>query len=279
MAIAAAVMMLVGKIGARPAAAWAWGTGCGFVAAQLGLEADSGWGHAAQSLIRPTEAVEWLSIIVLLALGVSLLLIAVPLAYRRYAWVVVFLFTVAAAMRLLAGNERVRLMPGGMQVICLLALVAVLIFFWWLLSARGSGTPSQVARVVLVIVVAVGAAAVLTLSGVLVYGQLCGAVAAALTGCGVARLVAPAAVDGPYSLAGFRGAAGVIVLSLVGLIVLAHFFAELSASNAALLLVSLAAGGGPVPTGLSRQPPWVGVSLRTALCLAPLSAAVVSVAT
>ena len=277
LAVAAAATLFVRNVGGSSAAAWAWGMSVGFVAAQLGLKADAGWATAARALAGPNEAVDWLAIIVLLALGTSLLLIATPLAFRRYAWAVAFAFSVAAALRLLAGNAAMMGWSLPSKIGCLALLVALFNCFWWMLSARDGGT-SQRLRLCLVIVVAIGSAAVLTLSGVLVYGQLSGAVAAALGGCALASIVADEGTTPRLSFAGFRGAAGPITFSLVSLIILGHFFAELSTLNAMLLLAALAVAGGPVPGGLAGQAFWMQSAVRTLLCLVPLAGAVANVA-
>jgi len=130
----------------------------------------------------------------------------------------------------------------------------------------------------LVMIVAIASAVVLTLSGVLVYGQLCGVIAASLAGTAVAFVVAklgePSSQEGSSALDGIYGAAGVVTFSLGSLILLGRFFAELSTTNAILLLLALAAAGSPLPFAAFRQPGWRQLFARTVLCCVPLAVAI-----
>ena len=153
-------------------------------------------------------------------------------------------------------------------------------FVWLLLAVEGK-EQSSAGRLIFVTIVAVGAAAVLALSGVLVYGQLSGAVAAALTGCALAcTLTGPtdsASATRRMTFYGFSGAAGIITFSLVSLIILGPFFASLNGVNAVLLLLSLAAAGSPLPTAIAAQPLWQQLAARAAVCLPPLVVAILNV--
>ena len=81
------------------------------------------------------------------------------------------------------------------------------------------------------------------MSGSITYGQLMGVLVATLTGCALAAWLLKLG-RGPDA------AAGPIVIAFGGVLVLAHFFAELKLLYAVLLLVGFAVGSGLV---LSRQ--------------------------
>src|SRR5215208_6775236 len=94
--VAAVIAFGIRQIGGSAGAAWAWGVALAFVAAQLGLKSEAGWRNAAGALAAPNEAVDWLSIIILLALGISLLLMAAAPTHRPYARVLMVAFSIAA---------------------------------------------------------------------------------------------------------------------------------------------------------------------------------------
>jgi hypothetical protein len=184
---------------------------------------------------------------------------------------------VAVPLRLLNGNVRVTQEWSPLEKLaCLILLSAALGFVWlWLASGRDEQTSSG--RTVCLLLVAVGTAVTLTLSGVLTYGQLCGAIAAAIAGTAVATwstTVGPASRSTRSPLQGIPGAAGVITFSLGSLIILGRFAAELSTLNAALLFVSMAVAGGPLPQPISRRPLWTRLTVRSLLCLTPLAFAI-----
>jgi hypothetical protein len=77
---------------------------------------------------------------------------------------------------------------------------------------------------------------------------------------------------------GLTGAAGIITFSLGSLILLGHFFAELSVANAVLLFAALAAAGTPLPAALCRRPAWQQLAVRTVACLLPLAIAIAAAA-
>ena len=79
------------------------------------------------------------------------------------------------------------------------------------------------------------------------------------------------------SLPGIEGAAGIITFTLGSLIILGHFYAELTTTNAALLFLSLAATAAPLPAFSRTGPTWRHVVTRTAMCILPLATAVIRV--
>jgi hypothetical protein len=276
--VAASVTFVIEQIGASSNAAWAWGVAIGFIAGQFALKAEGGSSYAAEALMRPTSAADWLAILVLLALGVSLLLMAAPVTLRPIVWALAAALCFAAIVRLLANNAQLLNWSVGARVGVLLVLAAGLSSLWILLGPREGRVPSPV-QVALLIVVAVGIAMVLTLSGVLVYGQLAGAVAAALAGCGVVGTLGrgdSTAAEGG-SRAGVSGAAGIVVLTLTGLLVLGHFYASLSTRDGVLLFAAIAAAGMPLPGVTASAASWKHVPIRAALCISPLAIAVAGV--
>src|SRR5262245_32516170 len=58
----------------RPETIWAVAVGCGFLAGQVGLKSRAGFDDALQSLVLPHEAVDWLPLVVLVALGASVVM-------------------------------------------------------------------------------------------------------------------------------------------------------------------------------------------------------------
>jgi hypothetical protein len=62
-------------------------------------------------------------------------------------------------------------------------------------------------------------------------------------------------------------------MSLGGLLIVAHFYAALTATNAALLAASLVAAGGRLPAMLATGPAWRQAVIRAAFCLTPLAIA------
>ena len=191
---------------------------------------------------------------------------------------------------MLSGNVRLAGQWTALEKFAYLALLAATLGLTWLLLASGGKGRQSSARPFLLVIVTAATAVVLTLSGVFVYGQMCGALAAALAGTALARLLGATrsarAASVPLALPvrtgfhsnGLTGAAGVITFSLGSLILLGHFFAELSALNALLLAVSLSAAGGPLPSAFLRRPAWQQLALRTAACLLPLALAIAAAA-
>jgi hypothetical protein len=143
-----------------------------------------------------------------------------------------------------------------------ISVLAAALGLTWLTPPTPNDTDHPQLRPVLLIVVACGAAVVVSLSGVFVYGELCGIVAAALTGTFLASRTPHVA-----------GAAGVITFSLGSVILLSRFYAELTPTNAALLFLSIALAGGPMPLFMSQRPAWQRSTLRVVLTLIPLTLA------
>lgn len=283
-----AISLALAWLEVSPRAIWAWAVAGGFVVGLVALKSEEGLVLAIRSFAQPKEAAYWLPILVVLALGASLVLIATPRSGRWFAWPLATFLTITATSRLLGGYAGFRYWSTVGKLGCLAFFSATLGLLWMLLAAKGNLTQRSRERQPLLVLVAVGAAVVLTLSGVLIYGQYCGAIAASLTGAalvwsvlsatGSASAFSKSPIDSADALNGESGAAGILTFSLGGLIILAYFFASLTATNMALLFISLAAAGIAFPSVFNNRPTWQRVATRSALCLVPLAIAVMSVA-
>jgi hypothetical protein len=288
-AASATIAFALGRTRVSQPAIWACGIACGFVAGLVGLKSQAGFAAALKSIARPHEAADWLPIVVLLALGVSFLLLSAPPSRWRHALALATVLAIAVPLRLLSGNVRLTHDQWSpLDKFAYLTLLAATLGLVWLLLASGSDEQPSLARLLFLVIVAVGAAVVLALSGVFVYGQYSGALAAALTGTALAcslgatgstRLSSPksASASQRFALPGLSGAAAVITYSLGSLIILGHFFASLGPTNAVLLFISLAAAGTPLPTALLGRSLWQQLATRAVFCLTPLAIAIYSV--
>lgn len=284
-AASAIIAFALGRMRVSHPATWACGLACGFVVGLFGLKSQAGFAAALKSIAQPHEAADWLPIIVLLALGVSVLLLSAPPSHWRRTIALAAVLAIAVPLRLLSGNVRLTHDQWSpLDKFAYLTLLAATLGFVWLLLASGSDEQPSLARLLFLVIVAVGTAVVLTLSGVFVYGQYSGAVAAALTGTALAVFLGAtgpqrsgatgsASASQRFALPGLPGAAGIITYSLGSLIILGHFFASLSVANTVLLMLSLAAAGGPLPEFMICRPAWQRISARATVCLIPLIAA------
>ena len=280
LAAAALIAFALRRSGITPPATWASAVACGFITAQLALKSQAGFATAFRALVQPSDASEWLSVFVLLALGISFLLMNASPARWRGEFVLAAAFTISVPLRLLSLHVGHMQEWSPLEKLAHLSLAAATLGVIWLLLGSGGESQSSFARAFCVAIVAVGAAIVLSLSGVFVYGQYCGAIAAALAGASLALFVGATGSAGAprrFTLSGFTGAAGVVTFSLGSLILLGYFFGDLRAANAALLVVALAAAGAPLPAVLLAWPSWQQFLLRTAACLTPLAFAIASV--
>src|SRR3954463_6703348 len=89
-----------------PNTLWATAVAAGFIAAQFGFKAQSGFGETWQSVTDPHEAADWLPLIVLLSLGVTLLFNHERLRRSRATLALVAVFATAVPIRLISGNVR-----------------------------------------------------------------------------------------------------------------------------------------------------------------------------
>lgn len=267
----AAIAFVMRQSKSSPRSVWSIAIAGGFIAAQFGLKSQSSFANAWQSLIEPHEAADWLPLIVLLAIGVNLLMAHVAFFSRRGALALAAIFSLAVPVRLLSGNVRLTHQWSAFEKLIYLAMLAATLGVTWLVLSAEGDEQQSVLRLPLLILVAAGTAVALTLSGVFGYGLSSGAIAAALTGTAIALIVLLHMANSPrFSFPGISGAAGVITFSLGSLIILGHFFAELTILNATLLFASLAATAVPLPHVIQFGPKWRSMAVRASLCISPL---------
>jgi hypothetical protein len=188
-----------------------------------------------------------------------------PRPWKQAAIVAAVVLTIGVPLRLLAGSVYDTQWSLVEKLGYLPMIASMFGVFWLALSSGRDGEHSRL-RPVLLIVAAAGGAVVIALSGALVYGELCGAVAAALAGTfAVALATGNDRVD---------GAAGPLTFSFVALIVLGYFYAELTLVNAVLLALTTLLAGVRMPAFVASRPPWQSAALRIGLTLLPLAVAV-----
>jgi hypothetical protein len=288
--VAAVAMIVARRLDLRPRAAWAVSVGVGYIVGQVGLVSRAGGLAAAMNALAvPHEARDWLPWAVALAAGATVWVVHATAATRWVGHLLAIVVSLAAPARLLGGS--VYLMSrwsAGEKIVYLMLLAGAIGVVWWLLeSCKDSEQP--LVRGMLLIYTAVGTAVAVTLSGSFVYGELCGVVAAALTGTvlsaaalgatgfasGWSRsaLTDPVAHERAVPENGLGGAAGVVTMSLGSLILLGYFYAELANADALLLAVALVAAGGWLPMPAWSGPGW-RATVRAVLCVVPMALAV-----
>jgi len=284
LAIAAIFGCVAIALRATPQIAWPLSAAMGFIAGLLALKSQAGFVAAVDECSNPHEPANWLPAIVVLAAGVSVLL-AIPRC-RVFGIAMAAFLVLAVPIRLLSGNMRLNGEWSLAEKIAHLSVLASLLGCVWTGLANRDQAQLTSVRLVFLMITAVGTAAALTLSGVFVYGQACGALAASLAGAAIVPLVAArwprsqlanyAGVGRPgeRSSFGVAGAAGIVTLSLGSLIVLGHFTADLRTSSALLLFVSLVLAGTPVLESVLKRPAWQLVAIRSVACLLPLAIAI-----
>jgi hypothetical protein len=173
--------------------------------------------------------------------------------------------TVGVPLRLLAGSVYDMHWSLGEKLGYIPLFASVLGITWLALSSVPESDHPRLRPVLLIAVAAVGAL-VIALSGALVYGELCGAVAAALAGT-----FAVAWATGNDRL---DGAAGPLTFSFVALIALGYFYAELTLGNAVLLTMAAMLAAARMPAFVASRPAWQSTAFRIGLTLLPLAVAV-----
>jgi hypothetical protein len=276
--VAAVVALTVRRIRLAPGVAWAAGIALAFIAGDVAL---SGF----RSLVEPREAVHWLPHAVLLAAGIAALSNNAYRVVRQFALVLSVALVIGLPLRLLAGSAYVTLRWTVFEKLAHLSLLSATFALSWLLLGTAGDDEHPRLRPLLLIAVSTGAAVVIALSGVFVYGELCGVVAAAVTGT-LASAVADdtryprirvpffplRATPSPWRLS---GAAGAVTCSLGGLVVLCVFYGELTPVNATLLLLSLALGAGRLPRFATSLGGWQSAAIRVVVCLLTLGIALI----
>lgn len=256
----AAIVTLAGRpLRLNAPTAWAMSVAFGYVAGQLGLATRTG--DALSEFLHPREAAGWLPHAVLLALCATILAIGAPRPWNRAGIALAILLIIGLPVRLLHGSAydlRWTLLEKSAAI----SLLAIALGLMWLALASVTEADHRRLRPVLLIVVTCIIAVVVSLSGVLVYGELCGVLAAALTGAFLASRTPHVAAS-----------AGVVTVSLGSLTLLSSFYAELTPTNAALLITAILVAAGPIPAVMSPRPERLKAALRVALTLLPLSIA------
>jgi hypothetical protein len=273
--VAALVMFVSSRLGLPTRAAWAKSVGGGYVVGQVGLATRVGWRAGIGLLLGPREAGDWLPWLVMAAVGITVLAAYAPRNWQRWIVALAAVVTAAAPARLLAGSVYVTSRWSALEKLGVIVVWAAALALVWTLLAMGRANGQPRLRSGLLVAVAIGMAATLTLAESFTYGELCGVAAAALTG---ALLAGEACFSTPGKTGnadsdGLSGAAGAIAMALGGLILLGYFYAELSAASAALLVVALVAAGGRLPTAWPRGSLGQAV-FRATLCVVPLALAI-----
>ena len=252
----------------RPAAAWAVCVAGGLLVGMIVQNLRAGGPAALETLLHPRTAIDWLPWLVLVAAGIQLLAAYVPRAWQRGLAVVAGVCAIAVPLCLWGSNALAmrRWSPG--EKLAAVVLWSAVVAMLWLTLAQGRRNGQPLVRSLLLLVVTLGVSVTLAASGAFVLGELGGVTAAALLGAVGSAGVLREMEDGP------SGAAGPLAVMLGGLI-LVGYANHLAAVNAVLLIISLAAAAGWLPTGWLRDPGG-RAALRTALALTPLALAVVS---
>jgi hypothetical protein len=275
-ATAAMLMVLSHWLGVRSAAAWATSIGGAIIVGQIGLAMRHGGDVALRMLREPSSARDWLPWLMLAVMCITILAAYAPRAWQRWIVALACVFALTVPVRMLAGSVYATTRWSLGEKLFVVILWGAILFALWTTLALGRANGQSWLRGALLVVVASGIAATITLSGSFSYGELAGVAAAALTGALLAQVGlnwrdADAATLANFD--GLSGAAGPVALVLGGLLLLGHFYAELSSPNVALLAISLAAAAGRLPTHWPATPGG-RIAFRIALCLVPLLVAI-----
>jgi hypothetical protein len=262
-AVAAIATFIAQQVRIAQAAVWSIGIGLGYVAGQLALANRNAAPTSLWALLTPREAVEWLPYAVLIAIGISMAASFAGKRWRAPLLALSAIFCLGLPIRLLAGSAYSIRWALVEKVIYLGVIAATLAAIWTILATASPGQQPRLRPALLAVVACVSAVACV-LSGVFVYGELCGVLVAAIAGTYL--------VCGDHNL---EGAAGVITFSLGTLIVLSYFYAQLNMLNAALLLLATCVGAGRLPTFVTSRSARQQIAIRTALTLLPLAAVLV----
>jgi hypothetical protein len=269
LAIAAMVAFVMRRSYAPAQAVWPIAISAGFLVAQFALGADEGIAASLRTFIEPHQAIDWLPHITLLALGISILMYLSP-SHRGWLYVLAGALCLAVPVRLLSGNVASQ---WSLTVkFGWLAVLTGVLGTTWRLLATDNEEDSTPFRVPMLAFVAVGIAVVIIQSGVFIYGMSAAALGAAICGVAIAFGLRKSGCN-----PGAAASAGVITLVLGSLIILTHFFAELSLLNAVLLLLALIATAIPLPAFLRTAAAWRLGAARAVLCIVPTVISVVSV--
>jgi len=283
--VAAATLAIVWRGTGKAASAWRTALVVGYVAGHWALDTHTiSFAAALTKSFHPTEARDWLPLLMLLAI-VPDALACVGKVGPLLGWLLRGALCAFVPWRLLHGSvylplsmadlgfEGVGIDLGGWssgeRAAWIGSVGAALLIGW-----QGSRSVDQQScqsrdaclRSALAVAVAFGGAIVMAMSDSLVYGQLFGVLTAALAGCGLSSALLSTG-RGP------EAAAGPAWIAFGSLLVVGHFYAGLKIHNAALLLVTLILAIGWLPLPAKLSPRWQAVG-RSLLCLIVLGIAV-----
>ncbi len=292
-AVAILATLLAARLRTPPSAHWATGVTAGVIVGLLALKSRAGLSVALQSILQPTDAADWIPLIIFLVWLAAMLHIAgnsitsqssthpvAPPTVRLLVNAASLLLTIAVPLCLLSRNARLtQEWSASNKLACLAILTAALTAVWRFL-ATSDDPPQAFVKLPLLIATTLVTALVLTLSAhAFVYGEACATLAAALSGTASACFLGAtgsASASRTSRITGLAGAAAPITFTLGSFLILGHFFADLGTLNATLLALSLVAAGGPLPRSLSALPPWQQITIRSTVCFLPLTFTLIS---
>lgn len=269
--VAAAALAGVWKFTKNAASGWRTAVVVSFLIGMWALDAQgAGVVTAISKSMRVTEARDFLALMVILAV-IPDAVAAVGYRGAVVGWVLRLGLCVFVPWRLLWGSRFLPKVapPPNFDTGAWEPLEAVLWIGGWagaLLATwavvRAESTESPHLRSALATLAVFAASATVAMSGSLTYGQVAGVLVATVAGCALVTWLLKVG-RGPDA------AAGPIVIAFGGVVVLAHFFAELTLLHAVLLLAGLAIGGGWFFPGKK----W-SVPVRCLVCLLAIGCAV-----
>lgn len=279
--------LLAARLRTPPSAQWSTGVAAGVIVGLLALKSRAGRSLAFHSALHPAEAADWVPLIVFISWLAAMLCIAGstissqptanPTVYRikRTAInVASLLFTIAVPLRLLSGNARLTREWSAFDKLACLAILAATLATAWRLLASDDNSKQAVVKLPLLVATTLATAIVLTFHAhVLVYGEACATLAAALTGTASACFpgaTGSASASRESWITGLAGAAAPITFTLGSYLILGRFFADLSTPSVTLLALSLVVAGGPMPAQVATRPLWQQIGIRVSACLLPL---------
>jgi hypothetical protein len=262
-AVAALVTFVAQQLRLAQATVWSLAIGLGYIAGQLALESRNAAPVSLWNLLVPREAVDWLPYAVLMAMAITVAATCTGAKWRGAVLVAAAILCIGVPLRLLAGSAY-SIRWSALEKVWYLAAIAATLAAVWAVLATARPTDQPRLRPALLALVACVSALACVLSGVFVYGELCGVLVAAVVGACLACR--------EYNL---EGAAGVVTFSLATLVLLSYFYAELSLPNAALLLVALCFAAGRLPAFIATRSPSQQIAIRAGLTLLPLGIVVV----
>lgn len=269
--VAAAIAALVGRVAGSARTGWLVGFWAGFAAGHIGLECRALSAiEAIKQAARPHDAQDWLPALTALATLIG----AIALAARGRRWIELVLAAPVCALlpwKLLDGSKYLpseELRQAGFaaeawspqQTWLYLGSLAASLWIAWTVAATADPSDSPRLRSALAVLAAIATAAILALSGAIIYGQLLGVVAAATAGCGLANGWA-------RDRAGPEGSAGPLTVAVGSLLLLATFYSALPPWRALALGLLWLLAVGSLPGQVRARLGWRSMAVgRAVLC-------------